>query len=352
MPNRITDSRRRPRRLRAARSSRRAPLPAAALARRLSDSDGARAGRGVRAECVHPHRRAGRHDADHAAGRDGAGHLHVHRDDSRRGARRELAASEARACAAERCALRQPVTSVCKSPATRTPMRAFWTPLRKAGATARAMLIEAAARRWNVSAERLPHARAAPSFTPRPAASSATASSSADASRVAAAGRCAAEVARGLSVDRQAAEAPRHGRQGQRQGASTDRRAAARREVRDGRGVPRARRQGAAPSTTVARSRSRAFGRSWCSTISSRSSATTMWAAKQGPRRARDRLGRRARMPRSTRTLVCQQHAGREREDGRRREERRRRARRVSRAASASTRPTSCRCSRTRSSSR
>src|SRR6185369_1182192 len=31
-------------------------------------------------------------------------------------------------------------------------IRAFWTPLRKAGAGARAMLLEAAARRWNVEA--------------------------------------------------------------------------------------------------------------------------------------------------------------------------------------------------------
>jgi isoquinoline 1-oxidoreductase subunit beta len=34
-----------------------------------------------------------------------------------------------------------------------TSVRAFWTPLRKAGATARAMLIEAAARRWKVTAD-------------------------------------------------------------------------------------------------------------------------------------------------------------------------------------------------------
>src|SRR5712664_2944995 len=34
-----------------------------------------------------------------------------------------------------------------------TSVRAFWTPLRKAGASARAMLIEAAARRWKVTAD-------------------------------------------------------------------------------------------------------------------------------------------------------------------------------------------------------
>ena len=37
-----------------------------------------------------------------------------------------------------------------------TSVRAFWTPLRKAGATARAMLIEAAARRWKVVRRHVP----------------------------------------------------------------------------------------------------------------------------------------------------------------------------------------------------
>ena len=63
--------------------------------------------RQVRAQRLHPHR-SGRPDhAGDAAGRDGAGRLHRVADDPGRRTRRRFCAGDARACAAERQALRQ-----------------------------------------------------------------------------------------------------------------------------------------------------------------------------------------------------------------------------------------------------
>ena len=43
-----------------------------------------------------------------------------------------------------------PLLAACRRPATRTRYAAAWQPLRQAGATARTMLVAAAAKRWNV----------------------------------------------------------------------------------------------------------------------------------------------------------------------------------------------------------
>ena len=77
---------------------------------------------------------AGGHHPGHAPGGDGPGRLHLDRHDPRRGARRGLRPGRARARAAQRQALRQPDASACRRPAIPTPIRAFWKPLRKAGA--------------------------------------------------------------------------------------------------------------------------------------------------------------------------------------------------------------------------
>ena len=88
--------------------------------------------------------------AGHAAGRDGTGHLHRDRDDPGRRARRRL--GEGR-----RSSTRRPTTSSTAIPifgiqatGNSNSIRAFWKPLRKAGASARAMLVQAAAQQWQV----------------------------------------------------------------------------------------------------------------------------------------------------------------------------------------------------------
>ena len=87
---------------------------------------------------------------DDALCRDGPGHLHIHPDADRRRAGGGPEAGAAGACSTQREALRQPACWACRQPATRTRYAAAWQPLRQAGATARTMLVSAAAKRWNV----------------------------------------------------------------------------------------------------------------------------------------------------------------------------------------------------------
>ena len=96
--------------------------------------------RGLRAQRLRPHRPDGQRHLDHAAGRDGPGHLHVDADADRRGARGRLAQ-----VTLER---RRPTTSStpirCSAPGDRRlDLGArLWEPLRQAGAAARAMLVD------------------------------------------------------------------------------------------------------------------------------------------------------------------------------------------------------------------
>ena len=83
--------------------------------------------------------------ARHAAGRDGPGHLYGGGHDPRRGARRGLRPGGAAACAARREALRQSRSWAFRPPAAPPPFALSGLPLRKAGAGARAMLVQAAA---------------------------------------------------------------------------------------------------------------------------------------------------------------------------------------------------------------
>ncbi len=88
--------------------------------------------------------------AGHAAGRDGAGRLYLDRDDSGRRARRRF-------CEGQRSSTRRRTTSSTairmfgiQATGNSNSVRAFWKPLRTAGASARAMLVQAAAQQWQV----------------------------------------------------------------------------------------------------------------------------------------------------------------------------------------------------------
>ena len=101
-------------------------------------------------ECLRPHPPGQQRDARHAAGRDGTGHLHLDAHADRRGARgrsRARSASSPR----RRTTSCMPIRSLgFQVTGGSTSVRGFWEPLRRAGATARVMLIAAAASAWNV----------------------------------------------------------------------------------------------------------------------------------------------------------------------------------------------------------
>ena len=106
-------------------------------------------GAAVRAERIHPHRAGRRGDARHAQGGDGPGHLHLHGDAVGRGTRSRPVAGSARACAAKRWLYAEPLLGVQETGAS-TSVRGNWEPLRRAGATARTMLVAAASQTWKV----------------------------------------------------------------------------------------------------------------------------------------------------------------------------------------------------------
>ena len=112
-------------------------------------------------------------------------------------------------------------------------IRAFWKPLRKAGAGARAMLVQAAAQQWQVEPASCTASERRGACTPPAAASWPTARWSDAAAALTPPKDVAAQGPEGFHADRQAAEAPRHAGQGQRQGRLRHRRDAARHEVRD-----------------------------------------------------------------------------------------------------------------------
>ena len=111
-------------------------------------------------------------------------------------------------------------------------IRAFWKPLRIAGAAARAMLVQAAAQQWQVD----PASCSASNGKVTHAASGTHARlwrSGGCGGQCSGAARSAAQGPERFRADRQAAQALRHARQDQRQGHLWHRRDAARHEVRD-----------------------------------------------------------------------------------------------------------------------
>ena len=240
--------------------------------------------RQVRAQRLHPHRSGRQDHAGHAAGRDGAGHLHLGRDDPRRRARRRFLAGR-RSSTRRRTTSSTPIPlfgiqvdrrlqfgpRVLEAAAQRRRQRA-----RHAGAGRRAA-VAGRARELHRGERRGDPRRQRPQ------------------ARLWRAGRgrgqqtppkdVAAQGPEGFQADRQAAEAPRHAGQGQRQGRLRHRRDAARHEVRDARGMSRCSAARSARSTTAPPRRFPACGRSSCSTIWSRSSAITCGP----PRRASTR---------------------------------------------------------------
>ena len=122
-------------------------------------------------------------------------------------------------------------------------VRAWWKPLRTAGAGARAMLVQAAARQWQVDPASCTTANSEVTHKDSGrklsyGALAVAASNEVPPKDVAAEGSC------GFRADRKAAEAARHPRQGQWQGRLRYRRDAAQHEVRNAEGLPGIRRQG------------------------------------------------------------------------------------------------------------
>ena len=108
-----------------------------------------RDGAGLRAERLHPHRPPGHRHVGHADGRDGPGHLHLAADAAGGGTGGRPRPGPAGARAAERRALRQRAARI-QTTGLSASVRAFWTPLRQAGAVGRTLLVAAAAKRWGV----------------------------------------------------------------------------------------------------------------------------------------------------------------------------------------------------------
>ena len=129
-------------------------------------------------------------------------------------------------------------------------IRAFWKPLRQAGAAARAMLVQAAAQRWQVDPASCTAANGDVTM-PRAGARLPMAIWSTRLRDLRRAAESAAEGSEGLHADRQAAQAPRYAEQDQRRGDLRHRRHASRDEVRDARRLSGFRRQGRARSTTA-----------------------------------------------------------------------------------------------------
>ena len=122
---------------------------------RLDGPSRGRRGRSPRPERLRPDRpRQHRHD-HRQAHRDRPGQLHRARDHPRRGARRRLVAGAgrggSRGCLPLRKLEAEPPRPV-QGTGGSTSMANSWMQLRQAGATARAMLVEAAAQEWNVPA--------------------------------------------------------------------------------------------------------------------------------------------------------------------------------------------------------
>ena len=105
--------------------------------------------RQVRAERLHPHRCHRQDHAGDAAGRDGAGRLYLDRHDSGRRTRRRFFALTLEHAPPSDKLYGNPLFGI-QATGNSNSVRAWWKPLRTAGASARAMLVQAAAQQWQV----------------------------------------------------------------------------------------------------------------------------------------------------------------------------------------------------------
>ena len=123
-----------------------------------------------------------------------------------------------------------------------TSVPGFWEPLRRAGATARVMLIEAAAAQWNVDAA---SCRAEKGEVVSPTGQRMNYGALVEAaSKLPVPDKVMLKDAEEFHANRNARQAARHAREGERQGQVRHRRDGAGNEVRDGRRMPGVRWQG------------------------------------------------------------------------------------------------------------
>ena len=203
-----------------------------------------------------------------------------------------------------------------------TSVRAFWKPMRIAGASARALLVQAAAAKWSVdpSSCRTENGEVLHDASSRKAAYG-------ELTQAAAAltppQNLPLKSPRELQAYRQIAQATRHARQGQRQSRLRHRRATAGREDRDACELPRVRGQDRACRRRAGEDR--AGGPAGRRSRRSRRGRRRPHVGRQaGPRRPRHHVGRRAERRRVD-VRCAERPCRRKRESGRGREVDRRR---------------------------
>ena len=148
-----------------------------------------------------------------------------------------------RSRAAGRQALRQLRCSAFQVTGGSTSVRAFWEPLRRAGATARTMLVIGGGQTWNVDRDLLPRRERARSIHAPTGRKLDLWRPGRQGRQTAGAGEGRAQGSEGLQADRHAGQAPRHARQGQRHGGSASTRRLPGHEDRHRRRLPGLRRQ-------------------------------------------------------------------------------------------------------------
>ena len=197
--------------------------------------------RRLRAERLHPHRQRRADRPDHALCRDGPGHLHLDPDADRRGARGRPGPGAARACPAQRQALRQSAAAAFRRPAARPRSAA---PGSRCARPARPREPCSSRRRRSAGTSiRRPAARKAARCSTRRAGRRLDYGElAADAARMPVPENVALKRAGGLQAHRHAGQAARHAGEGQRHGRLRHRRPAAGREDRDARAIARLRR--------------------------------------------------------------------------------------------------------------
>ena len=170
-----------------------------------------------------------------------------------------------------------------------TSVRAFWEPLRRAGATARSMLVSAAAETWKVDPNSCRAENGAVIHFDR--AQALLRRAGRQSGNAAGAGQ-GSEGSEGVQADRDARQTSRHAGQGERQGGVRHRRQNPRHEDRDSRGLSGIRWQVRAPRRQQGEGgQGRAPNRSsrQCGGCGRRSYG----GREKGPGGARHRLGRR-----------------------------------------------------------
>ena len=224
-------------------------------------------------------------------------------------------------------------------------IRAFWKPLRIAGAAARAMLVRAAAEQWQVDPASCTASNGHGDSRGQRPHTGLRRSGGRGGSAAGAAGSAAQESER-FRADRQAAQAARHAGQDQRQRRLWHRHHASRDEVRHAGGEPGVRRQG---QTRRRQRRQNVPGVRQVVVLDDRGRRhrRPYVGRQERPRRSRHHLGRR-----SARATQLGRHLGgsarREQKGRRGREIRRRHRQRDYRRAKKSTASSSCRSWRTR----